>query len=147
MVADCLQLYSVIFNFTNIFVVHIFFYSFCFMFIIFGLFHFCFLFLFYLILLLLVWLVIFFSYLVSFRSHCQALMTMFQILIQEGWIEVVDEIMGKVQSQHVIIVLVASYFVLFHLFVSLVSRSQLFGSPVLFCFLQPQCQFSTHHLL
>lgn len=56
----------------------------------------------------------------KFDTFPHALMTMFQILIQEGWIEVVDEIMGKVQSQHVIIVLVASYFVLFHLFVSLI---------------------------
>ena len=90
---------------------------------------FFFLFFFIFLLVCLVVFFFFFSDLVSFRSPCQALMTMFQILIQEGWIEVVDEIMGKVQSQHVIIVLVASYFVLFHLFVSLVSRSQLFGSP------------------
>ncbi|GAB1610576.1 sodium leak channel non-selective protein-like [Argonauta hians] len=46
---------------------------------------------------------------------------MFQILTQEGWIEVVDDLMDKVHSLHVIILLlVASYFVLFHLFVSLI---------------------------
>uniref|UniRef100_A0A0L8GQ35 Ion transport domain-containing protein n=1 Tax=Octopus bimaculoides TaxID=37653 RepID=A0A0L8GQ35_OCTBM len=60
----------------------------------------------------------------KFDTFPHALVTMFQILTQEGWIEVVDDLMDKVESLHVIIlILVASYFVLFHLFVSLAFMS------------------------
>lgn len=48
-------------------------------------------------------------------------MSMFQILIQEGWIEVIVDVMDKSDTP-VIKEISALYFVLFHLFVSTVSK-------------------------
>lgn len=49
----------------------------------------------------------------------QALMSMFQILTQEGWTEVMTETMRT--TGDTIAPLVAIYFVVYHLFVTLVS--------------------------
>lgn len=45
-------------------------------------------------------------------------MCMFQILIQEGWVEVMDETMRHTSEN--IAPVVAVYFILYHLFVTLV---------------------------
>ena len=46
-------------------------------------------------------------------------MSMFQILTQEAWVDVMDETMYLTASA--IVPLVAIYFILYHLFVTLVS--------------------------
>lgn len=46
-------------------------------------------------------------------------MSMFQILTQEAWVEVMDETM--VRTSQTLTPLVAIYFILYHLFVTLVS--------------------------
>ena len=50
-------------------------------------------------------------------------MSMFQILTQEGWVEVMDETMIKTMrgTKDGIAPVVAIYFILYHLFVTLVS--------------------------
>lgn len=49
----------------------------------------------------------------------QAFMSMFQILTQEAWVEVMDETMLRTSTT--IVPVVAVYFILYHLFVTLVS--------------------------
>lgn len=46
-------------------------------------------------------------------------MSMFQILTQEAWVEVMDETM--LRTSETIVPVVAVYFILYHLFVTLVS--------------------------
>lgn len=45
-------------------------------------------------------------------------MSMFQILTQEAWVEVMDETM--LRTKETLVPLVAVYFILYHLFVTLV---------------------------
>lgn len=47
-------------------------------------------------------------------------MSMFQILTQEAWVEVMDETMHR--TPEAIAPIVAVYFILYHLFVTLVSN-------------------------
>lgn len=47
-------------------------------------------------------------------------MSMFQILTQEAWVEVMDETM--IRTSQTLTPLVAMYFILYHLFVTLVSE-------------------------
>ena len=54
----------------------------------------------------------------KFQSFPEAFMSMFQILTQEGWTEVMNETI--IRSGRRIGPLVAIYFILYHLFVSLV---------------------------
>lgn len=49
-------------------------------------------------------------------------MSMFQILTQEAWVEVMDETM--IRTSKTLTPLVAVYFILYHLFVTLVSTQQ-----------------------
>jgi hypothetical protein len=53
----------------------------------------------------------------------QAFMSMFQILTQEGWVEVMDETMTSTMKKATdgVAPFVAMYFILYHLFVTLVS--------------------------
>lgn len=51
-------------------------------------------------------------------NYFQAFMSMFQILTQEAWVEVMDETM--VRTSQTLTPLVAIYFILYHLFVTLV---------------------------
>lgn len=51
----------------------------------------------------------------------QAFMSMFQILTQEGWIEVVTGTLYESRGNYVIFLLIRIYFVLYHQFVSVVS--------------------------
>lgn len=51
-------------------------------------------------------------------------MSMFQILTQEAWVEVMDETM--IRTHESIAPLVAVYFILYHLFVTLVNFQILF---------------------
>lgn len=46
-------------------------------------------------------------------------MSMFQILTQEAWVEVMDETMTR--TKETLVPLVAVYFILYHVFVTLVS--------------------------
>lgn len=55
----------------------------------------------------------------KFESFTEAFMSMFQILTQEAWVEVMDETMWR--TQPTLAPLVALYFILYHLFVTLVS--------------------------
>lgn len=55
----------------------------------------------------------------KFETFPEAFMSMFQILTQEGWVEVMNETMLRTSST--IGPIVAVYFILYHLFVSLVS--------------------------
>lgn len=48
-------------------------------------------------------------------------MSMFQILTQEAWVEVMDETM--LRTKETLVPLVAIYFILYHLFVTLVSNT------------------------
>lgn len=48
-------------------------------------------------------------------------MSMFQILTQEAWVEVMDETM--LRTRETLAPLVAVYFILYHLFVTLVSEN------------------------
>ena len=49
-------------------------------------------------------------------------MSMFQILTQEAWAEVMDETMVQIaRTSETIVPVVAIYFILYHLFVTLVS--------------------------
>lgn len=50
----------------------------------------------------------------------QAFMSMFQILTQEAWVEVMDETM--LRTSETIVPVVAVYFILYHLFVTLVLK-------------------------
>lgn len=60
----------------------------------------------------------------KFESFPEAFMSMFQILTQEAWVEVMDETM--LRTRKTLTPLVAIYFILYHLFVTLVSISVLF---------------------
>lgn len=55
----------------------------------------------------------------KFETFPEAFMSMFQILTQEAWVEVMDETM--VRTHETISPFVAVYFILYHLFVTLVS--------------------------
>lgn len=48
-------------------------------------------------------------------------MSMFQILTQEAWVDVMDETMLRTRKTY-LVPLVAVYFILYHLFVTLVSK-------------------------
>lgn len=54
-------------------------------------------------------------------------MSMFQILTQEGWVDVMDQTLNAVG--HMWAPLVAIYFILYHLFATLVSLSFLLNYP------------------
>lgn len=54
----------------------------------------------------------------KFETFSEAFMSMFQILTQEAWVEVMDETMYRTPSM--IAPLVAFYFIMYHLFVTLV---------------------------
>lgn len=56
-------------------------------------------------------------------------MSMFQILTQEAWVEVMDETM--VRTHESIAPLVAVYFILYHLFVTLVTAFSIFFKIVI----------------
>ncbi|KAI4457600.1 sodium leak channel non-selective protein [Holotrichia oblita] len=57
----------------------------------------------------------------KFESFTEAFMSMFQILTQEAWVEVMDETMWR--TQPTLAPLVALYFILYHLFVTLIVLS------------------------
>ena len=52
----------------------------------------------------------------------QAFMSMFQILTQEGWVGPLDGVLEKIGDNSALRILVGLYFILFHLFVSVVSK-------------------------
>lgn len=54
----------------------------------------------------------------KFENFAEAFMSMFQILTQEAWVEVMDETM--LRTRPTLAPLVAVYFILYHLFVTLV---------------------------
>jgi len=54
----------------------------------------------------------------------QAFMSMFQILTQEAWVDVMDETM--LRTHKTLVPLVAIYFILYHLFVTLVREPSIF---------------------
>ncbi|GAB6021165.1 hypothetical protein CHUAL_003795 [Chamberlinius hualienensis] len=58
---------------------------------------------------------------IKFETFPEAFMSMFQILTQEGWIEIMDDTMYR--SSETIAPLVAIYFILYHLFVTLIVLS------------------------
>lgn len=64
----------------------------------------------------------------------QAFMSMFQILTQEAWVEVMDETM--LRTSETIVPIVAVYFILYHLFVTLVCQYQSLGIEIL---TEPNC--------
>lgn len=68
----------------------------------------------------------------KFESFTEAFMSMFQILTQEAWVEVMDETM--LRTRPTLAPLVAVYFILYHLFVTLVNIFQ--KSSVRFYFLK-----------
>jgi len=51
-------------------------------------------------------------------------MSMFQILTQEAWVDVMDETM--LRTRKTLVPLVAVYFILYHLFVTLVRKLSIF---------------------
>ncbi|CAH1113399.1 unnamed protein product [Psylliodes chrysocephalus] len=57
----------------------------------------------------------------KFETFVEAFMSMFQILTQEAWVEVMDETMLRTRSM--LAPLVALYFILYHLFVTLIVLS------------------------
>ncbi|CAG9857935.1 unnamed protein product [Phyllotreta striolata] len=57
----------------------------------------------------------------KFETFAEAFMSMFQILTQEAWVEVMDETMLRTRSM--LAPLVALYFILYHLFVTLIVLS------------------------
>ncbi|XP_031343875.1 sodium leak channel non-selective protein-like isoform X3 [Photinus pyralis] len=57
----------------------------------------------------------------KFESFTEAFMSMFQILTQEAWVEVMDETM--LRTRPTLAPLVAVYFILYHLFVTLIVLS------------------------
>lgn len=57
----------------------------------------------------------------KFESFPEAFMSMFQILTQEAWVEVMDETM--IRTSKTLTPLVAMYFILYHLFVTLIVLS------------------------
>lgn len=57
-------------------------------------------------------------------------MSMFQILTQEGWVDVMDQTLNAVG--HMWAPVVAIYFILYHLFATLVSLALLFGYSLQF---------------
>ncbi|KAH8354718.1 hypothetical protein KR084_003279 [Drosophila pseudotakahashii] len=57
----------------------------------------------------------------KFESFPEAFMSMFQILTQEAWVEVMDETM--IRTSKTLTPLVAVYFILYHLFVTLIVLS------------------------
>lgn len=57
----------------------------------------------------------------KFESFPEAFMSMFQILTQEAWVEVMDETM--LRTRPTLAPLVAVYFILYHLFVTLVKMT------------------------
>ncbi|XP_042222016.1 sodium leak channel non-selective protein-like isoform X1 [Homarus americanus] len=61
----------------------------------------------------------------KFETFAHAFMSMFQILTQEGWVEVMDETMIKTMNGTTdeIAPIVAIYFILYHLFVTLIVLS------------------------
>lgn len=60
-------------------------------------------------------------------------MSMFQILTQEAWVEVMDETM--LRTKETLVPLVAVYFILYHLFVTLVSNAESYLPEILTLFL------------
>lgn len=56
-------------------------------------------------------------------------MSMFQILTQEAWVEVMDETM--LRTNETLAPLVAIYFILYHLFVTLVSYFVVLLTPIM----------------
>lgn len=62
----------------------------------------------------------------SFLCFLKAFMSMFQILTQEAWVEVMDETM--LRTRETLTPLVAVYFILYHLFVTLVRMIYNFNS-------------------
>ena len=56
----------------------------------------------------------------KFETFPEAFMSMFQILTQEAWVEVMDETMLRTREQ--LTPFVAVYFICYHLFVTLVRR-------------------------
>lgn len=58
-----------------------------------------------------------------FVCFLQAFMSMFQILTQEGWVDVMDQTLVAVG--HMWAPVVAIYFILYHLFATLVKTSAL----------------------
>lgn len=57
----------------------------------------------------------------KFETFPEAFMSMFQILTQEAWVEVMDETM--LRTKETLVPLVAVYFILYHLFVTLIVLS------------------------
>ncbi|XP_076258315.1 sodium leak channel non-selective protein na isoform X4 [Rhynchophorus ferrugineus] len=57
----------------------------------------------------------------KFETFAEAFMSMFQILTQEAWVEVMDETMFRTPSM--VAPLVAFYFIMYHLFVTLIVLS------------------------
>ncbi|XP_031638611.1 sodium leak channel non-selective protein [Contarinia nasturtii] len=57
----------------------------------------------------------------KFQSFPEAFMSMFQILTQEAWVEVMDEVM--IRTSKTLTPFVAVYFILYHLFVTLIVLS------------------------
>lgn len=57
----------------------------------------------------------------KFETFPEAFMSMFQILTQEAWVEVMDETM--VRTSDTLAPIVAIYFILYHLFVTLIVLS------------------------
>ena len=57
----------------------------------------------------------------KFSTFANAFMAMFQILTQEGWVEVMDETMIKTKQE--LAPVIAMYFILYHLFVTLIVLS------------------------
>lgn len=57
-------------------------------------------------------------------------MSMFQILTQEAWVDVMDETMLRTRKTY-LVPLVAVYFILYHLFVTLVRK--LFIFKIMIC--------------
>ncbi|XP_046463268.1 sodium leak channel non-selective protein-like isoform X3 [Daphnia pulex] len=57
----------------------------------------------------------------KFETFPEAFMSMFQILTQEAWVEVMDETM--LRTSETIVPIVAVYFILYHLFVTLIVLS------------------------
>uniref|UniRef100_T1INA8 Ion transport domain-containing protein n=1 Tax=Strigamia maritima TaxID=126957 RepID=T1INA8_STRMM len=62
-----------------------------------------------------------FCFMQKFETFPEAFMAMFQILTQEGWIEIMDETMHR--TSETIAPLVAIYFIMYHLFVTLIVLS------------------------
>ncbi|CAG2252794.1 NALCN [Mytilus edulis] len=62
-------------------------------------------------------------------TYFQSFMSMFQILTQEGWVEVMDAVLAKTGDFWLWTFLVSIYFTFYHLFVTLVSK----GNTMMVC--------------